>query len=55
MRYSALTDLGGFFWWLLIRHTKTTLNEEKTKEKCEAALAFAISFHATSVQRRWSS
>lgn len=31
MRYRALTDLGGFLWWLLIKFAKTDLEEEQTK------------------------
>ena len=42
MRYRALTDFGGFLWWLIIRFGKTELEEEQTKEKWARNLFFLI-------------
>ena len=33
MRYSDLTDIGGFIWWVLIKFCRTKLKNEQTKEK----------------------
>ena len=42
MRYRALTDFGGFLWWLLIKFGKTELQEEQTKEKWARNIIFLI-------------
>jgi len=42
MRYEALTDLGGFLWWLIIRFAKTDLEDEQAKEKWARNLFFLI-------------
>ena len=33
MRYVFLSDVGGFLWWLFVKFTKTSLEEELGKDK----------------------
>lgn len=35
MRYTDLSDIGGFLWWILIKFRQTKLKEEQTKLKEE--------------------
>lgn len=35
MRYSDLSDIGGFLWWFLVKFRKTDLVEEQSKKKWE--------------------
>lgn len=42
MRYEDYADLGGFFWWVLIKFCKTSLEEEQTKENWSRNIIFLI-------------
>lgn len=33
MRYTDLSDIGGFLWWLFIKFCKTNLKDEQTEDK----------------------
>lgn len=42
MRYRALTDLGGFLWWVIVKFTRTDLKKEQQKDKWGRNLFFLI-------------
>ena len=42
MRYIFLSDIGGFFWWLLIKFCKTNLNDEQAEDKWGRNIFFVL-------------
>lgn len=42
MRYTDLSDIGGFLWWLLIKQCKSNLVDERKEEKWARNIFFLI-------------
>lgn len=42
MRYTDLSDTGGFLWWILIKFRQTKLKEEQSNEKWARNIFFLI-------------
>ena len=42
MRYTDLSDIGGFLWWILIKFRQTKLKEEESNEKWARNIFFLI-------------
>nr|WP_298002570.1 hypothetical protein [uncultured Flavobacterium sp.] len=42
MRYTDLSDIGGFLWWILIKFRQTKLKEEQSNEKWARNIFFLI-------------
>lgn len=42
MRYTDLSDIGGFLWWILIKFRQTKLKEEQSNEKWARNILFLI-------------
>jgi len=42
MRYTDLTELGGFLWWVLIRFCRTKLKDEQGKDKWSRNIFFLM-------------
>lgn len=42
MRYTDLSDIGGFLWWILIKFRHTKLKEEQSNEKWARNIFFLI-------------
>ena len=42
MRYTDLSDIGRFLWWILIKFRQTKLKEEQSNEKWARNIFFLI-------------
>lgn len=42
MRYTDLSDIGGFLWWILIKFRQTKLKEEQSNKKWARNIFFLI-------------
>lgn len=42
MRYTDLSDIGGFLWWILIKFKQTNLKDEQSNEKWARNIFFLI-------------
>lgn len=42
MRYTDISDIGGFLWWILIKFRQTKLKEEQSNEKWARNIFFLI-------------
>lgn len=42
MRYTDLSDIGGFLWWILIKFKQTNLKDEQSNEKWARNILFLI-------------
>ena len=42
MKYTDLSDIGGFLWWILIKFRQTKLKEEQSNEKWARNIFFLI-------------
>lgn len=42
MRYTDLSAIGGFLWWILIKFRQTKLKEEQSNEKWAKNIFFLI-------------
>ena len=44
MRYTDLSDLEGFLWWLCIKFCKTNLKDEQTEDKWSRNILTFLTF-----------
>jgi hypothetical protein len=42
MRYELYTDIGGFFWWIMVRFCKTKLEDEQSKDNWSRNILFLL-------------
>ena len=42
MRYADLAELGGFLWWIIVKFTRTNLNDQQSKENWSRNIFFLI-------------